>query len=516
MRNLDLSTVDELAQQCGVEYTRRRLGVDRRLGARFNRGRYFNSGSNSHAKCENARGPAMMPVAIARASLRTLLAAGFFALVVLPVSSQQRAPDRWVATWATALVARPLPAPGGGPGGPGGPPPANTGAAGASCAAPPPTPPTPPPAAPSGNAGPPRFPPPATVTNQTLRQIVHTSLGGDRVRVVLSNAYGTAPLEIGAADVALRDKGAAVVAASVKPLTFAGKPKATILPGATLVSDPVGVKVAPLSDLVIDLYLPGDLGVSPSPVTTHNGASQTNYLSETGDHTGEPALKVAAQTGAWFLLARVEVPADANTRAVVTFGDSITDGARSTVDTNSRWPDRLAQRLAAQRGGNVAVLNAGISGNRVLGDGAGISALARFDRDVLMQTGVTHVVVMEGINDIGVARNNATPSADDLIAGHKQLIERAHARGLKIIGATLTPYDGAAYCTPEGEAKRLALNQWIRTSGAYDGVIDFDKATRDAAAPSKFASTADSGDHLHPGDAGYKTMADSIDLALFR
>src|SRR5882672_505144 len=454
----------------------------------------------------------MMLLAIARASLRTLLAAGFVALVMSPASSQQRASERWVATWATALVARPLPQPGAGPGGPGGPPPGNPAAVGASCAAPRPSP---PPGAPAGNAGPPR-PPPFTVTNQTLRQIVHVSVGGDRVRVVLSNAFGTAPLEIGAADVGLRDKDAAVVAGSVKPLTFAGKSKATILAGATLVSDAVAIKVAPVSDLVIDLYVPGDLGVSPSPVTTHGGASQTNYLSETGDHTGEPGFKVAGQTRSWFLLARVEVPASANTRAVVTFGDSITDGAASTVDTNNRWPDGLARRLAEQSGGSVAVLNAGISGNRVLGDGAGVSALARFDRDVLMQTGVTHVVVMEGINDIGVARNDANPSADDLIAGQKQLIERAHARGLKIIGATLTPYDGAAYCTPEGEAKRQALNQWIRTSGAYDGVIDFDKATRDAAAPSKFAATADSGDHLHPRDAGYKAMADSIDLTLFR
>jgi lysophospholipase L1-like esterase len=336
------------------------------------------------------------------------------------------------------------------------------------------------------------------------------------VRVVLSNAFGTAPLEIGAADLALRDKESSVVAASVKPLTFGGNAKASLLPGATLVSDAVEMKVAPLADLAIDLYLPGDLGISPSPVTTHNGASQTNYLSEPGDHTGDAAFKPAGQAGAWFLLARVEVAAPASARAVVTFGDSITDGARSTADTNNRWPDQLARRLAAERGAQVAVLNAGISGNRVLGDGAGISALARFDKDVLMQTGVTHIVVMEGINDIGLARNNASPSAADLIAGHKQLIERAHARGLKIYGATLTPFDGAGYFTPEGEAKRQALNDWIRTGGAYDGVIDFDKVTRDPAAPSKFAPAFDSGDHLHPGDAGYKAMGDAVDLALFR
>jgi lysophospholipase L1-like esterase len=201
---------------------------------------------------------------------------------------------------------------------------------------------------------------------------------------------------------------------------------------------------------------------------------------------------------------------------VATFGDSITDGALSSPDMNNRWPDVLARRLAARKGAGVAVLNAGISGNRVLGDGAGTSALSRFDKDVLMQTGVTHVVVMEGINDIGLARSNPTPSAADLIAGHKQLIDRAHARGLKIYGATLTPYEGAAYATPEGEAKRQALNEWIRTSGAYEGVVDFDKATRDPAAPSRFLPAYDSGDHLHPGDAGYTAMGNAVELALFK
>jgi lysophospholipase L1-like esterase len=229
------------------------------------------------------------------------------------------------------------------------------------------------------------------------------------------------------------------------------------------------------------------------------------------------SFPVEKETGAWFLLARVEVAAAPDARAVVAFGDSITDGARSTANANARWPDTLARRLAERRRGPpVAVLNAGISGNRVLGDGAGVSALARFDKDVLMQSGVTHVIVMEGINDIGVARANPSPSADDLIAAHRQLIARAHARGLKIYGATLTPFEGAAYYTPEGEAKRQALNNWIRTSGEYDAVIDFDAVTRDPASPSKFAAFADSGDHLHPGDAGYKAMGDAVDLALFR
>jgi lysophospholipase L1-like esterase len=354
------------------------------------------------------------------------------------------------------------------------------------------------------------------VINQTLRQVVRTSIGGSKVRVVLSNAFGTAPIQVGGASVALRDKDAAIQPATSKMLFFAGAPTATILAGATLVSDPVDMTLAPLAELAIDVFVPGDLGVSPSPVTTHNGASQTNYVSETGNHVGTASLPTSLRPGAWFLIARVEVSAPANTLAVVAFGDSITDGARSTTDTNNRWPDVLARRLAARKGPGVAVLNAGISGNRVLGDGAGISALARFDKDVLMQTGVTHVVVMEGINDIGIARSNPSPSAADLIAGHKQLIERARARGLKIYGATLTPYEGAAYFSPEGEAKRQALNEWIRTSGAYDGVIDMDKATRDPAAPTKFLPAYDSGDHLHPGDAGYTAMGEAVDLALFK
>jgi lysophospholipase L1-like esterase len=420
----------------------------------------------------------MMVNAKSTSTARRLVYVAAVLAVAMPALAQ-RANEHWVATWATALVARPLPGP---------------------------------------NAPPPRpgFPPPAKVDDQTVRQIVHTSLGGDRVRVVLSNAFGTAPVEIGAAAVALKDKGSAVVASSVKPLMFNGEKAAVILPGAVLLSDPVDLHVESLTDLAIDLYLPGDLGIGPSPVTTHNGASQTNYISAQGNHAGEPAFPPESQTVAWLLLARVEVAAPPAARVVAAFGDSITDGARSTLDTNSRWPDELARRLAARKGAGVAIVNAGISGNQVLADGAGTSALARFDRDVLMQTGVTHVIVLEGINDIGVARASPKPSVEDLIAGHEQLIERAHARGLKIYGATLTPFEGAGYFTPEGEKKRAALNDWIRTSGAYDGVIDFDELTRDPAAPTKFAPAFDSGDHLHPGDAGYKAMGDAIDLALFR
>jgi lysophospholipase L1-like esterase len=215
----------------------------------------------------------------------------------------------------------------------------------------------------------------------------------------------------------------------------------------------------------------------------------------------------------------VEVTAPNDTGAIVTFGDSITDGARSTPNTNNRWPDHLAKRLLERAAnGKLAVLNAGIGGNRLLSDSIanfGINALARFDRDVLAQPGAAYVIVLEGINDIGNARANPLPGARDLIAAQQQIIERAHAHGLIIFGATLTPFEGAAYFTPAGEAKRQALNNWIRTSKGYDGVIDFDAATRDPASPGKFLSLYDSGDHLHPNDAGYEAMGKAIDFHLF-
>jgi lysophospholipase L1-like esterase len=417
------------------------------------------------------------------------------AIVLTAVSAfPQNRTDRWVTTWGTALVARPQT------------PPAPAPAAAPQQATAP--------AAPGGAPAPAAPAPPPAITNQTLRQIVHTSIGGDRVRLTLSNAFGTAPLEIGAASIALRDKDAAIVERSSKRVTFSGNPSFTIPPGAVAISDPIDLQVPAVSDVAVDLYLPGDL--TTSPYTIHNGALQTNYVSATGNHAGMAAPPVMTTTTSWFLLARLEVAAAAPVTTVVALGDSITDGTRSTVNTNNRWPDHLARRLAADRSApKVAVVNAGIAGNRVLTDGAGVNALARFDRDVLLQPGVTHVVVMEGINDIGLARANPSPAAADLIAAHRQLIERAHARGLRIYGATLTPFEGAAYWTAEGQAKRDALNQWIRTSRAYDGVIDFDAVLRDPGAPTKFLPQYDSGDHLHPNDAGYQAMGNAVDLSLF-
>jgi lysophospholipase L1-like esterase len=429
-----------------------------------------------------------------RAHVIALLASVTALSVLLQPAVAQRAQrtgDRWVTAWSTALVGRPQ--------------------------SPPPVPPAPAPAQTPPGQAPPQPPMFVHFTNQTLREIVHTTTTGTQVRVVFSNVFGTSPLTIGAAHVALRDKDSAIAAATARPLTFSGQPTMTIPAGAVVVSDGVSLTVAAATDFAIDLYLPGSTNM-PSPLTMHNAALQTSYVSDTGNFTGKATLPVVATTQSWFGVARVEVMAPPATATVVAFGDSITDGARSTPDTNNRWPDLLARRFMAE---NLAftVANSGIGGNRVLSEGAyqaGINALARFDRDALDVAGVRHIIVLEGINDIGNARQNPTPTATDLIAGHKQLIERAHARGITIYGATLTPFSGAAYFTAEGEAKRQALNDWIRTSRGYDAVIDFDAATRDPAHPAQFMAQYDSGDHLHPNDAGYKAMADAIDLGLFK
>jgi lysophospholipase L1-like esterase len=419
--------------------------------------------------------------------VRHTLASVIVAALVVVAPQAQRGGDHWVATWATATVGRPQ-----------SPPPA--------------------PAPATATATAPAQPAPYVhFNNQTLRQIVHTTVGGSQARVVFSNAFGTTPLTIGAAHVALRDKESAIVAATDRSLTFSGRSTSTIPAGAVMFSDPVALAVPLAGDLAIDLYLPGNTN-APSPLTMHSAAHQTSYVSETGNHAGETTLPVVATTESWFGVAHVDVMAPASVQTVVAFGDSITDGTRSTTNMNGRWPDVLARRLAAQKLA-LGVANGGIGGNRVLTEGApqaGINALARFDRDVLDIPGVRYAIVLEGINDIGNARENPTPTAEDVIAGHQQLIERAHMRSVKMFGATLTPFEGANYYAAAGEAKRRALNNWIRTGRAYDGVVDFDAATRDPAHPGRLLATYDSGDHLHPNDAGYKAMGEAIDLALFK
>ena len=359
--------------------------------------------------------------------------------------------------------------------------------------------------------------------NQTLREIVHTSIGSDTIRVRLSNAYGKDTLQIGAAHVALRGKGSSIVTGSDRPLTFGGRPSVSIPADGLVLSDPVKLSVPAAADLAVSVFLPK----ASAGAGIHYGAGQTSYIGQ-GNQTGAADLSAPATITSWVFLTGVEVLAPEPASAVVAFGDSITDGARSTIDANRRWPDILAERLRARRGAKpIGVLNAGIGGNRILHDPAnvrfGMNALARFDRDVLAQPGVKYVIVLEGINDLGHPGSSAplseSVSAEDLIAGMKQIIERAHEKGLKIFGATVTPFEGTAnpgYFTPEKETNRKIVNEWIRTGKAFDGVVDFEKAIRDPQHPDRMLPVNDGGDHLHPGDAGYKAMGESIDLSLFK
>jgi lysophospholipase L1-like esterase len=343
--------------------------------------------------------------------------------------------------------------------------------------------------------------------------IVRTSLGGRRVRVHLSNAFGATPLAVGAAHIALRSKDSAITPGSDHALAFNGKASVTIPPGAEMISDAVDLEVPKLTDLAISVYVPGDTG----PASAHSLGLHTTYISKTGDFTAAPEFTDATNSQAWYWVSDVDVQVPAAAAAIVAFGDSITDGATSTPNTDRSWPSVLAQRLAANPAtANLAIVNQGISGNRVLGDGAGVSALARFDRDVIAQAGVKWVMIMEGINDIGGGARQGTVSADALIGAMRQMIERAHTHGIKVIGCTLTPYVGASYASDEGEVMREALNAFVRAPGNFDGVADFDKATRDPDNPKVFRQGFNNTDHLHPNDAGYAAMAASVDLSIFK
>jgi lysophospholipase L1-like esterase len=363
---------------------------------------------------------------------------------------------------------------------------------------------------------PPRPQPITSFHNQTLRMIAHTSMGGRRLRIELSNAFGSAPLAIGGAHIAIRDKESAISVASDRALMFGGRATAWIPPGATEISDAVDLDVAPASDLAVSIYIPG----TATADTVHALGLHTTYISKEGDATRQPLIPEATTTQSFYFLTSVDVLAPANAAAIATLGDSITDGALSTPNTDHSWPAFLARRVAANGGADIAVVNQGISGNRILRDVAGPSALARFDRDVLAPPGVKWLMILEGINDIGQGTRTDMPvidpvNSDDLIAALKQLIERAHGHGIKVIGCTLTPYEGAAYYSEAGEQIRETVNQWIRSSGAFDAVVDFEAATRDPEHPRQFRPGFNDGDHLHPNDAGYEAMADAIDLSLF-
>jgi len=394
----------------------------------------------------------------------------WLALVPVLALAQKAPSDHWVATWATAQLLAHA-------------------------------------SAPRPNEG-------TGFNNQTVRMVVHTSIGGERLRIKLENAFGSTPLVIGAAHVALRAKESASVEGSDRAVSFSGQPSVTLQPGMLILSDPVDLHLAPLSDLLVSLYFPNPTG----PPTMHAVGLHNTYVIKEGDSTSAPSLTNPTVMRSLYYLAAVDVAAPPNTVAVVAFGDSITDGAVSTNETNHSWPALLAARLAgSKKTANVAVVNLGISGNRVLHDGSGISAVARFDRDVLSQSGARWLMLLEGINDIGHAFTapGETLAADDLIAAYRQIVALAHTHGIRVIGCTLTPYERAGYYREGGEAVREAVNEWIRSGGAFDAVVDFDKATRDSADPKRFRAEFDPGDHLHPNDAGYQAMADAVDLTIF-
>jgi lysophospholipase L1-like esterase len=436
------------------------------------------------------------PQLAARVLAAGLLAMAGLGLGSLPAMAQDWTTEHWVGTWGTAPAGPPLPAA------------------------------------------------TQTFTDQTLRLIVHTSIGGNQLRIRISNELGTTPLRIGEAHIALRQSGATIVAGSDRPLSFSGNRSIVIPPGAPVLSDPVDLDVPALSDLAISIHLPG----SVQATTIHGSAFQTNYVSLPGNFTGAAAFPTDRTITSWPFLTEVDVNAP-GTSAIVALGNSITDGSNTTIDTNHRWPDLLALRLQTARdalgssqpsaaqasaglvawGARIGVVNRGIGGNRLLRDPGeqplfGRAALARFDRDVIATAGVRYMVVLIGINDIGHPGTGTIPASEEptpeeLIAGYRQLIARAHEKGIAIYGATLTPFEGTifpGYYSPEKEQIRQAVNNWIRSSDEFDGVIDFDRAVRDPSHPTRMLPAYDSGDHLHPNDLGMQAMANAIPLQLFR
>ncbi len=370
---------------------------------------------------------------------------------------------------------------------------------------------------------------PADLTDATLRQIVHLSIGGPEFRVHLSNAFGTKPLELDSVHVALAVSPAssAIDVSTDHALTFDGNPDVTIPAGSQYISDPVGMPLEPEANLAITIYLKNP----PARETSHPGSRATSYLVH-GNHVTDAKINDPKTFDHWFIIGGVDVTAPANAAAIVTLGDSITDGHASTTNGNNRWPDDLARRLLkAKLGRELSVVNEGIGGNRMLLDGLGPNALARVDRDVLAPAGVRYVIVLEGINDIGTfgfrehfrplpGTPEAAHAALDarIIGAYKQIIARAHAHGLLVYGGTMTPFDGSFYTRsgPLTVKDRDVINQWIRAPGHFDAVIDFDKVVRDPKNPEHMLPSLDSGDHLHPSPAGYRAMADAIPLSLFK
>jgi lysophospholipase L1-like esterase len=354
---------------------------------------------------------------------------------------------------------------------------------------------------------------------ETLREIVFSTAGGSMVRVRLTNLFGRRPLDVGRAAVGLAGSGAEVAAGTSQGLTFAGQSSVVLAPGAEVLSDPVALETPPLSRLAVSLYLPRGTG----PATQHVDAHEINYVAS-GSHVLDAGGAFTRQIGDWFFLDGVDVLAPhRDIGTLIALGDSITAGVGSTTDSDANWPDDLARRLAALPGETLSVVDAGIGGNRVLHDSpcCGVNAIARFGHDAAAQPGARDVILLEGVNDIGYSQKHGAVtaphtnvSASQIIAGDEEIIAEAHRAGLLIFGATITPFRGARYWTAAGEAKREAVNHWILTSGAFDGVINFAAVLADPGHPERLNPLYDSGDGLHPNDAGYQAMADAVNLRM--
>ncbi len=351
------------------------------------------------------------------------------------------------------------------------------------------------------------LPPAPGFTDSTLRQVVRVTLAGKQIRVRFSNEFGTAPLTLTEVHLAKPGEGGSIRPETDRALTFQGRPSVTIPPGASVVSDTLSFDLPPLSDLAVTLHT----RMPTRDITGHPGSRCTSYLRE-GSFVSAPDLSGATHVDHWYFLSGIEVQAKPGAAAVVTLGDSITDGRGSPTNGNGRWPDYLVRRLQASKATNqIAVLNAGIGGNSIIRGGLGPTALARLDRDVLGQPGARWLIVFEGINDLGTR----SASGRELISAFKQIIIRAKARGLRVYGATILPCGQSFYFTPELEDARQEINQWMRTSNAFDAIIDFDAVLRDPKNPTQLSTLAESPDHLHPSGLGYKVLADAIDLTLF-